>query len=185
MDLFLTRFRNLPAHAQQDIIEREREQRLRLAREKGIPEEFAHANLQSLASMREVSKRPLFNQLAEQGTSIPPDVEGRILGYLGTRPGQTPNTIIKSIAAPRKKAAHNAMVRQKLLEAEEQMAAEQSPFWQQHLREQAKLKSRAKRGQNYNFRPQSQKNIYKNKPMNGNKTAKKNKNKRRTNKKSE
>jgi YHS domain-containing protein len=179
MDLFLSRFRNLPAAAQQNIIKREREQRLRLAREKGIPEEFADANLQSLASMREVSRRPLFNQLAEQGIHTPPDVERHILGYLGTQPRQTPNSIIKSIAEPRKKAAHNAMVLQKLQEAEEQMAAEQSQGWQQHLKEQAKLKSRAKRGQNYNFRSQSQKNIYKNKPINTNKTLKKNKNKHR------
>lgn len=183
MDLFLTRFRNLPAYAQQDIIQREREQRLRLARERGIPQEFAHANLPSLASMREVSRQPVFNQLAEQGKPLPPNVETHILGYLGARPGQTPNSIIRSIAGPRRQAAHNAMVREKLREAEELMAAEQSEGWKQHLREQAKLKSRAKRGQNYNFRSQSMKNIYKNKPTNANKTAKKNKNKRRTNKK--
>jgi hypothetical protein len=169
MSSFQTRFVNLPNYAKKNISEREKQNRLRLARERGIPEEFANANLQSLAAMREVSRRPLFNQLAEQGTSIPPNVEGHILGYLGAKPGQTPNKIIKNITGPKKKAAHNAMVLERLMEAQAKMDAEQNEGWQQHLREQAKNKSRAKRGKNYNFRNTAKKNIYKRKTNKKNK----------------
>ena len=155
---YYTRFGDLPEYVQRNILQREKEERLRRARERGIPEKYANANLASLASIREVSRKPLFNQLAEQGKSLPPNVEAEILGYLGAKPGQSANTIIKNIAAPKKKAAHNAMVLQGLLEAQEQIEAEQSKGWKEGLREQAKLKSRAKRGKNYNFRTQNKKN---------------------------
>jgi hypothetical protein len=180
MDSFYTRFRDLPPYAQQNILERERRNRLRKATERGIPTKYANANLQSLAAMREVSRKPLFNQLAEQGTSIPPNVESHILGYLGTQYTQTPNSIIGNIAAKKKKEAHNAMVRERLLEAQEQMKFE--PARQQLLRQEQKRKSRAARGKNYNNRGyfsktgKKQQSMYINKPNNKRKTNKKNRN---------
>jgi hypothetical protein len=161
MSSFQTRFVDLPNYAQKNILEKERRNRLRLAQEKGINTQYANADLQTLTALRAVSRKPLFNQLAEQGTDIPPNVETHILGYLGTKPGQTPNSIVRNITAKKKKEAHNAMVLGKLLEAQAKMEDEQNESWQQHLREQAKNKSRSKRGKNYNFRNKSKKNMYK------------------------
>jgi hypothetical protein len=163
MSSFQTRFVNLPNYVQKNIIEKERKNRLKIAQEKGINSQYANANLQSLAAIRAASKKSLFNQLANQGTQVPPNVETQILSYLGTKTGQTPNSVIRNITSKKKKEAHNAMVLEKLLEAQTKMEAEQSEGWQQHLRVQAKNKSRAKRGKNYNFRNTSKKNMYKNK----------------------
>jgi hypothetical protein len=176
MNSFYTRFRNLPLYAHQDILERERRNRLIKAAERGRPLQYANANLQSLASMREVSRRPIFNQLAEQGTALPPNIESHILEYLGTKRGQTVNSVIKHIAAKKKKEAHNAMVREKLLEAETRMKLE--PLYQQTLREEQKRQSRAARGKNYNNRGyfsktgKKQQSMYINKPNSTRKTKK-------------
>jgi len=150
MSSFYTSYKNLPNYGQKNITRRNREQRLKTAQEKGIPLNYANANLRSLAAVRAVSRKPLFNQLAEQGTALPPNVEGEILGYLGTKPGQTPNSIIRNITAKKKKEAHNAMVLERLLEAQAQMELESNR--QRLLREAQKAKSRSLRGKNINLR---------------------------------
>lgn len=132
--------------------------------EKGVPKNFAEANIKTLLQMASVGKpigkknRSFFNILAKKGKphALPPIVEEEILEYLGVKRGQSTKEIIKTVKNIRKKANENrrraelqkqwAPIVELLEEAEKEQKKKTSKLTRRLTRKKQVEKSRLRRG---------------------------------------